>query len=36
MSCDDDYLFALRLQNELNADEEALAEVSTFVFSFIY
>lgn len=32
MSCDEDYLYALRLQNELNAEEEALVEVSTFLF----
>lgn len=34
MSHDEDYLYALRLQNELNAaeEEEALVEVSTFYF----
>lgn len=32
MSYDEDYLYALQLQNELNAfdENEALAEVSTF------
>lgn len=32
MSSDEDYLYALQLQNELNAEEEALAEASTFYF----
>lgn len=30
MSYDEDYLYALRLQNELNAEDESLPEVSTF------
>lgn len=37
MSNDEDYLYALRLQNELNAEEEALVEVSSFYFfSFLF
>lgn len=37
MSCDEDYLYALRLQNELDAldENQALAEVSIF-FLFIH
>lgn len=30
MSDDEDYLYAVQLQNALNAEDEALTEVSTF------
>lgn len=34
MSCDEDYLYALQLQNELDAENESLPEVSTFFYLF--